>query len=239
MEKPRLIVANTTEEFIHTAAGAIAATITQAIAQQGEASIVLSGGTTPRAVFEALVKEHHDLLWSKVHFFFGDERSVPPDHTDSNYRMAKESLFDPLAIDPATIHRIEAELPAAEAAQRYNNMVAQYLRTHKNFDLLLLGIGDDGHTASLFPSTTALQEENEFVVANHVEKLKTDRITLTYKALEHSNAIYFLITGKAKQPALQRILSGDTILPATRVMQFANVSVTIFADRAAIDEQQQ
>jgi 6-phosphogluconolactonase len=179
-----------------------------AIAARGRFCVALSGGNTPRSVYALLAEEKKDSLpWAKVYIFFGDERCVPPDHPDSNYRMARESLLSKVPIPPENVLRVHAELPAETAAEQYDRDLRTFFRVADgawpDFDLILLGIGDDGHTASLFPGTAALKEQSRQVVANWVEKFHTYRITLTYPVLNHAEEVLFLGAGKSKAQILR------------------------------------
>lgn len=183
-----------------------------AIEQRGRFDVALSGGSTPRSVYSLLASAHAaSLPWEKVHLFFGDERHVPPDDPQSNYRMIRESLLATDAITAIT-HRIEAEQPADEAATRYEEELRKHFEVRPpaqpRFDLVWLGLGTDGHTASLFPNTAALQEQRRVVVANLVPQLQTERITLTFPALNQARRIIFLAAGADKAMVLAEVL-GD------------------------------
>jgi 6-phosphogluconolactonase len=170
-------------------------------------SLVLSGGSTPRPLYEALARSDA-IDWSRVQIYWGDERSVPPDHPDSNYRMAKEALLDVVALAPANIHRIPAELDPQEAAQRYEQTLRHQFSGMPRFDLVLLGMGDDGHTASLFPETAALDETQRLVVANFVPKLDTWRISMSAPLLNRAARVAFLVAGEKKAVPLHQVLNG-------------------------------
>jgi 6-phosphogluconolactonase len=188
-------------------------------------TIALSGGTTPAGLHQRLGRNpavRDRLAWNDIHFFWGDERHVPPDHPQSNYRMACETLFDFAPVPAQNIHRIEAEEPdAALAAEKYEQELRFFFELESGqmprFDCILLGIGPDGHTASLFPETDALHETRRLVLANRVEKLKTFRITLTAPVFNQAALIIFLVGGREKAGVLQEILEGDyrpELLPA-------------------------
>lgn len=170
-------------------------------------SLVLSGGSTPRALYARLAQSN-EIDWSSVHVFWGDERAVPPDHADSNYRMAKEALLDHVALPQENIHRIPAEYTPAEAALHYEQVLNSYLGEDSRFDLVLLGMGDDGHTASLFPETAALDETRRKVVANYVPKLAAWRITLTAPLINQAHHVAFLVAGEDKAAPLHEVLNG-------------------------------
>jgi 6-phosphogluconolactonase len=181
-----------------------------AIAARGRFCVALSGGNTPRGVYSLLAEKKKDsLAWDKVYIFFGDERNVPPDHPDSNYRMARESVLSRLPIPAANVFRIPAELSADAAAGQYEQSLRGFFGlgggSWPQFDLILLGIGEDGHTASLFPGSPALREQSRLVVANPVEKFHSERITLTYPVLNHALEVLFLVSGQGKAPILRDI----------------------------------
>src|ERR1700704_1924596 len=189
------------------------------VKEQGRFSVALSGGNTPRSVFALLAAEHQNLPWNGIHVFFGDERHVPPAHPDSNFYMASESLLSKVAIPEENIHRIRAELDPDVAARDYDNQLREYFHLIDHdwprFDLVFLGLGDDGHTASLFPDSSALSDTTNRVTANWVEKLKTYRITLTFPVLNHAAEVVFLVSGESKAQILSDVLRpGATKYPA-------------------------
>src|SRR4051794_13306516 len=161
-----------------------------AIQQRGRFSVALSGGNTPRAVYSLLASEHKELPWDRIHIFFGDERHVPPDDPDSNFRMANEALLSKVPIPERNVHRIRAELDAEAAAAEYEQQLVNFFHLGNQemprFDMIFLGIGPDGHTASLFPGSRALSEMSRRVVANWVEKFQAFRITFTFPVLNHA-----------------------------------------------------
>ena len=196
----------------------------EALGTYGDFAIALSGGSTPRTLFQLLADSAGAgaIDWSKVQVFWGDERTVPPDHPDSNYRMARETLFDHVPLPADNIHRIPAELPPEQAAQAYEATLRQFFesRVGGRFDLILLGMGDDGHTASLFPHTAALDETERLVVANDVPQLNTRRITLTYPVINRAAHVMFLVSGASKTAVLKAVLEGPSRphdLPSQRV----------------------
>jgi 6-phosphogluconolactonase len=154
------------------------------------------------------------MPWDKIHFCWGDERHVPPDHPDSNYRMAREVLFSKVPVPPENIHRIKSEIAeASEAADRYEETLRKLFRLSADqfprFDLILLGLGSDGHTASIFPGSQVIKEKRRLVVASWVQQLKSSRITLTPPVLNKAEAVVFLVSGLEKAPALHSVLEGD------------------------------
>jgi 6-phosphogluconolactonase len=161
-------------------------------------------------MYGILARDYMDGIdWSKVYVFFGDERSVPPHHEDSNLKMASEVLLDHVPV--GNVHRMQGELTPEEAAEAYEEVLRTFFRTEDvpRFDLILLGLGTDGHTASLFPETLALEIHDRWVVANHVPRLNTTRITLTVPVISAALAVYFLVEGEDKAEALREILEGD------------------------------
>ena len=198
------------EELAEAAAREFAARAVEAIEERGRFAAVLAGGSTPKATYKILARDYADGIdWSKIHVFFGDERTVPPDHEDSNYRMAREALLDHVPV--GSVHRMQGELPPDEAAEAYEAELRDFFGPEElpRFDLILLGIGGDGHTASLFPETSALEVHDRLVVANPVLKLETTRITLTVPVINAARAVYFLVAGEDKAGALKQILEAD------------------------------
>jgi len=184
------------------------------IAERGRFSLCLSGGSTPQSLYCMLANDSFfrtRVPWGKIDLFWGDERHVPPDHPDSNYRMAKETLLSRVPIPKDSIHRIKGETPDPhQAAREYEEVLVHFFRlakgTFPRFDLVLLGMGKDGHTASLFPGTEALQEQRRLVVANRVERLGGDRITLTIPVLNQAAFLLFLVSGDEKAETLKTVL---------------------------------
>lgn len=187
-------------------------TAKRAVAKTDRFIVVLAGGSTPRRLYELLAAKPYRsaVPWSKTFFVFGDERCVAPDHEDSNFRMVREALLDPLEIPELHVLRMKGEQKPPEAARRYEVRLHDLflLRPRKRFDLTLLGIGTDGHTASLFPGTAALDEQDRWVVANHVPKLDAWRLTLTFKALNASRRVIFLATGAEKARVVAEAFGG-------------------------------
>ena len=198
------------EELAQAAAREFAAMADEAIGGRGRFAVVLAGGSTPKATYGILARDYADRIdWSNVHVFFGDERTVPPDHEDSNYKMARETLLDHVPV--GSVHRMQGELPPDEAAEAYEQELRDFFRSQElpRFDLILLGTGGDGHTASLFPETSALEVHDRWVVANPVLKLETTRITLTVPVINAARAVYFLVAGEGKAGPVATILEGD------------------------------
>jgi 6-phosphogluconolactonase len=193
----------------HEAAERIVAAANRAAEDGRSFSIALSGGSTPKALFELLAGPSHKsrIEWPRVEVFFGDERTVPPDHKDSNYRMANEALLSKVPIPGDNVYRMAGELEPHEAAKQYGQMLKEKFG-EGGLDLVLLGMGDDGHTASLFPETEALNETKHRCVANFVPKLSTWRITLTAPFINRSKDVMFLVSGASKSARLQEVLEG-------------------------------
>jgi 6-phosphogluconolactonase len=214
----------------------------RAVAERGRFAVALSGGSTPRRLYRLLADPaapfRGRLRWDAVHVFFGDERHVPPDHADSNYRMAREALLD--HVEAASVHRIRGELPDAEAAAAaYEAELRAFFALGAGdappaLDLVLLGLGADGHTASLFPGSPALEERRRWVAAPLVEAVRAHRITLTLPMLVRAREVVFLVAGAEKAAALARVLGPADArpLPAARVHPGAGALVWI-VDRAA------
>jgi 6-phosphogluconolactonase len=184
----------------------------RAVNTTGRFIVVLAGGSTPRRLYSLLTQPpyHESVPWSKTLFVFGDERCVPPDDEASNYRMARETLFEPLEIPEHHVFRMKGEQPPAEAARRYEVRLSDVFlgEPRRHFDLVLLGIGPDGHTASLFPGTVALDERARWAVANHVPHLDAWRLTLTFPALNSARRVIFLATGDAKAQVIGEAFGG-------------------------------
>jgi 6-phosphogluconolactonase len=183
------------------------------ISALGRFSVVLSGGSTPRRTYQLLASAEYRnrIAWPKVHIFFGDERCVPPTDAASNYRMADEAMISHLPIPAQNVHRMAGEGDAAANASLYQSDLQTFFDEAEwpRFDLVLLGMGDDGHTASLFPGTRALSEAEAWVVANWVEKLNAYRITFTPPAINHAANVLFLVTGPGKAKPLHQVLRGE------------------------------
>lgn len=208
------------EEFIRAARSAIGA--------QGRFAVALSGGSTPKALYSLLAANYATFAWNRVFLFFGDERHVPPTDSESNYRMVNETLLSKLSIPAENVFRVHAENPdAAAAAADYEAQLRSFFGLRSGvrpvelprFDLILLGMGPDGHTASLFPESDALGEESRLVVANWVAKFNTHRITLTFPVLNHAAEVIFMTSGADKAEILRQVLEEKNTppLPSQRV----------------------
>ena len=210
-----------TSDFARDAAAFILEQGRAAIGARGEFRIALSGGNTPRPVYRELAAVAQDLSWERTFITFGDERCVPPNDEKSNFRMAQESLFTPAAVPERSIARLRGEIDPQVAAQEYAEqldvLAAQKGEMVYRHDLILLGMGDDGHTASLFPGTAALEERLRKVVANYVPKLQAWRLTFTYPLIRQARRILFLVDGTKHPQLIEKVVSGDTQYPAARV----------------------
>ncbi len=194
----------------------------KAIDERNEFRIALSGGNTPRPVYARLATIGRDLPWERIRITFGDERCVSPDDPQSNFRMARETLFVPAAIPEESIARMRGEIDPQIAALEYEDLLdlsakqrGEHIYRH---DLILLGLGGDGHTASLFPDTAGLDETRRRVIANFVPKLSSWRLTFTFPLINHARQICFLVNATKNADLVERVLRGDPQLPASRVV---------------------
>lgn len=243
MEQPRhtpdLRVGADAEEVARAVAERFAELARASVAERGTFSVALAGGTTPKRVFELLAGEDFRarVPWESVHVFFGDERCVPPDHADSNYRMAHEALLSKVPIPERNIHRMRGVGDAAANASLYEDEMRAFFGDAEwpRLDLVMLGMGDDGHTASLFPGTTALEEQRAWAVVNWVEKLDAWRITLSAPAINHARRVFFVVTGAGKAARLAEVLKGErdpTRLPS-QLIEPEDGALEWFVDKAA------
>ena len=210
-----------TKNFAVDAAQFILAQAHNALGERNEFRIALSGGNTPIPVYTRLAAIGHDLPWELTRITFGDERCVPPDDRQSNFRMAWETLLAPAAVPEKSILRMRGEIDPQTAAQEYQDQL-DLLATQQGepiyrHDLILLGLGDDGHTASLFPGTAALDETIRRVVANFVPKLVAWRLTFTLPLINHARHVCFLVGAAKNADLIERVLEGDPQFPASRV----------------------
>jgi 6-phosphogluconolactonase len=220
--------------------------IEEAVAARGRARIAVSGGTTPKATFKLLADPAHPFVnhvpWEHLELFFVDERTVPPDHADSNYRMTRETLLDHVAIKPENVHRMQGELEPEVAAAQYEFDLRRTFRLEgaetPRFDVVTLGMGDDGHTASLFPHTHAIHEMGRLAVANQVPQKDTWRVTLTWPVINHAREVFFLIEGAAKADRLKEVFLGpkDVERLPSQLIWPASGILTLILDKAAAAE---
>jgi len=216
----------------------------EAVAARGRARVAISGGSTPKAAFQLLADPAQPwraaMPWDKLDLYWVDERAVPPEDPDSNYRMTREALLDQVPLRPEQIHRMEGELEPEIAASRYESMLRNNFRLEgaesPRFDLLALGMGPDGHTASLFPHTGALHEVHRLVTANHVPQQKDSwRITLTWPVINHANSVFFLIGGADKAALVHEVFTGPRDperLPSQLIWPSSDILILIL-DKAA------
>jgi 6-phosphogluconolactonase len=210
---------------------------------RGQVRVAISGGSTPKAAFALLADPAHPwrerVPWPKLDLWWVDERCVPPDHPDSNYRMTRETLLDHVPLAPEQIHRIEGELPPETAAARYESNLRNAFRLEgtelPRFDLIALGMGPDGHTASLFPHTQALHERARLAVANHVQAKDSWRVTLTSPVINRGSHVFFLIAGADKAQILKEVWLGprDPERLPSQLIRPAGGILTLLLDRAA------
>ena len=231
--QPTIKVVDNPDVLADLAAETIARILTERMAEKdGPVTVFLSGGSTPRVTYTRL--RDADVNWSRIHLFLGDERWVALDHDESNARMAREAFIDDVG---ATFHVVHTHLESPEeAADHYEDVLAEVFgREEVKADLVILGIGPDGHTASLFPGTDALDEYERLYVANWVPETETWRLTATYRLLHEAHNVIFLATGKSKAKVVAEILDQGVEYPAHKVMQ-GMADVTWFLDDAAASE---
>jgi 6-phosphogluconolactonase len=207
----RVEVEESADALYHAVAEQFVRLTTDALNARGHCAVALSGGSSPKGVYQLLAAPtfRARIRWSDIHFFWGDERHVPPDHPDSNYRMAVEAMLSKVPVPPANVHRMRGELPdAGHAALAYEEKVSECVDGEPipRFDVIHLGLGTDGHIASLFPGSAALEERQRLCVANWVEKLQTWRITLTLPVLNAAHAVVFIATGPEKASIVQQVM---------------------------------
>jgi 6-phosphogluconolactonase len=225
--------------LMSAAAGEVERAARRAATERGRFAWALAGGSTPRDLYRLLAGEpcRSRLPWNAIHFFWGDERHVPPDHAESNFRMAREAMLDAVPVPPENVHRIPAEEPdAARAATEYEATLRSFFQVSAGewpvFDLVLLGLGKEGHTASLFPGSPVIAERERLVAAPWVEAQKTVRITLTPPVLNHARRAMFLVAGGEKAEALHAVIEGARE-PERYPAQIVEGNVLWMVDRAA------
>jgi 6-phosphogluconolactonase len=228
-----------TTALAQEAADRFVAASEEAIENRGQFMVALSGGSTPQEAYSRLADPMlaTKVSWRNVHFFWGDERCVPPDHPDSNYRMARKTMIQKVPIPQANVHRIQGELDPDLAAEAYADDLRSVFGSEERprFDLVFLGLGQDGHVASLFPGSLALRETEHWVLAVFVEALQPWRVTRTPPGLNSARQLSLLVSGKAKADRLQEVLEGEPQiepLPA-QMIQPINGQVTWLVDQAA------
>ena len=221
-----IIICRDSDELSQKAAERFILLANEAGVRAGRFTVALAGGSTPKGLYSLLATSVYNqrIPWPQVHLFWGDERCVPPDHGESNYRLVQEALLSKIHIPAQNVHRIAGEKTPVTAVAEYENELIRFFQLSKGalprFDLILLGIGEDGHTASLFPGSAALDETENLVASAYVENLKAHRITLTLPVLNESAQIFFLVAGKGKSAIVKKLFatdSGVANLPAARV----------------------
>jgi len=233
-----VLIYNTSEELFHDLSEYILKIATQSIAEKDSFNFVLTGGNSPKKLYEILATTYKDKIdWSKVFFFFGDERNVTPNQESYNGLMAKRSILEPLAIAEDHIFYVDTNLePEQAAASYYESIIKHFNGTEPAFDLILLGMGDDAHTASLFPETNILETSEASVLSVYVEKLSTYRISFTSALINKAKNVAFLVFGDSKAEAIQHVLGGeekDTTLYPSQLIAPLNGTLTWFLDEDA------
>jgi 6-phosphogluconolactonase len=234
-----VLVFDSPEQVAFAASERFVECVRAAIGDHGLFSVALAGGNTPRRVYELLATEHFKsrISWSSVHLFFGDERCVPPDDPASNYGMVYAAMISKVPIPSSNVHRIIGEGDADANAQAYERELKSFFagQSWPRFDLVLLGMGEDGHTASLFPGTEALKETTRWVIKTRMERAQQDRISLTIPVFNHAARAIFLVTGIDKSQRLAKVLqdrSGADRLPAQAIRPVKG-SLEWLVDKAA------
>jgi len=218
---PAFHCSDTADETFDACARHLAERLARAVGERGLARIALAGGSTPRRLYRLLAERYRTAVpWDRVEFYFGDERNVPMDHPDSNFLMARRALFEPLGIPPQhtfpmiSDHQADPEGDARDYEATLRRWAAGSV---PRFDVTLLGMGEDGHFASLFPDSPAINVRDRLVTVNPVEKLHSHRLTLTFPVFEQAREVVFLVIGEDKRQALRRIREGRHDLPAERL----------------------
>lgn len=241
---PEIRVAKDIRELSRMAAREFAERAVEAVDRRGTFAVALSGGSTPESLYDLLADPEETFVdrvsWNNSHFFWGDERHVPPDHPQSNYRMANNRLFSRVSIPKENVHRVQAEDPDADrAAEKYGLAIRDFFRLRNGdwprFDFILLGLGVDGHTASLFPGTSILHEKKRMVAAEWIEKFESYRISMTPPVLNHAACVAFLVSGDGKADAVREVIRGEfrpDRFPA-QLIRPVNGRLIWYLDRAA------
>ncbi|MFQ5682917.1 MAG: 6-phosphogluconolactonase [Candidatus Binatia bacterium] len=241
MTRAKLVVCQDLKDLYRKVAGEFVRLARESVRATGRFVTALSGGATPKGLYSLLAATEfqEQIPWSQVHLFWGDERCVSPEHPESNYRLVRETLLSKIAIPAESIHRMAGELDPPVAAIRYEDSLKEFFNLVKDqpprFDLILLGLGDDGHTASLFPGSAALNETRSLVASLYVEKLMAHRLTLTLPVLNQAANVLFLVAGKNKANILRNVLQkrgASKNLPA-QLVQPVSGRLIWFADQAA------
>ena len=237
-------ILTTPQELFEAAAEEVVRIANTAVKEHGRFTLALSGGSTPKSLYNLLATNARTSLpWARMFFFWGDERQVAPTSPDSNYRMAEEAMLSKVPVPAGNIFRMAGENPdAARAAEAYEQTLRKFFQLNPSefprFDLILLGMGPDGHTASLFPGSAGLAEKSRLVIANWVEKLKTHRLSFTLPVLNAAGCVEFLVSGTDKAPALRAVLEEN--VPGeqypSKLVQPKDGKLIWFLDRAAASQ---
>jgi 6-phosphogluconolactonase len=234
---PEIRILKDPPELFEAAAAEFIARAAEAVRARGRFTVALSGGSTPKRLY-ALLATKASIPWNKIFFFWGDERHVPPDDAESNYRMANEAMLSKVSVPAANVFRVHSEeKDARDAAQQYERDVQQFFHLSPGefprFDLIFLGLGPDGHAASLFPNSAALAEGRRLVVANWVEKFKTHRITFTFPVLNAAACVMFLASGADKAQILREVFENRSANLPSQAIRPTNGKLLWLVDRAA------
>jgi 6-phosphogluconolactonase len=238
---PEIRIFKTSNELFAAGVSEFAKLAADSVQKRGRFCVALSGGSTPKGMYSLLASSSTPIPWESIYFFWGDERHVPPTDPESNYRMAYEAMLSRVPVPPGNIFRIPSEEKDPElAARQYEQTLIKFFGLNSGefprFDLVLLGLGPDGHTASLFPGSAALKEANRLVVANWVEKFKTHRITLTLPVLNNAAAVEFLVTGQDKARVVHQVLEGNGAELPSQMIHPRNGRLVWLLDQAAASE---
>jgi 6-phosphogluconolactonase len=233
--KPELIKYNSSDELFRDTAKRVVDVINKYIEKEGRCTLVLSGGNTPKQLYDNIVKDYADKVdWDSVYFFWGDERCVPPDDEESNYVMVYYHLLTGLKIGFRNVFRIKGEDPPGLAAQNYDMLLRKFfLDSLPAFDLVLLGVGTDGHTASLFPGSKALNVIDKLAEAEYYEKYETWRVTLTLPVINNAQNIFFLAEGNSKSEIIKEIFTNENLNLPAQMVKPVNGKLTWFIDKEA------
>lgn len=240
----KLEIPGSAVDLAKAAAEVFVAKSTEAVAERDVFTVALSGGSTPKLLYQLLADPNEpfreQVPWPRIHFFWTDERHVPPNHAESNYRMANEAMLSHVPVSRDNVHRVMSENPnAAEAAESYEQTVLEFVSGNQpRFDLILLGLGSDGHTASLFPGSEVLHETKRLIAAPWVEKLESYRITMTLPLINNGALVVFLVSGTEKAEIVREVLKGPKRYPAQEVRP-TNGALVWLLDRDSASELRQ
>ncbi len=232
-------IQDSSSDLIQRAAQAITGILNERLTEQPGAALVLSGGSTPRQLYQLLASDafRNAIEWQRVALFWGDERTVPPTDPESNYGMTRQAMLHRLPVPESQIYRIAGELPPEQAAREYEEDIRKHFGLAEGdtprFDLVLLGLGEDGHTASLFPDTTALQEDRRLVTSVYVRRLNTHRITMTLPVINNASHVLFLVSGSSKATILSKVLEGPGALFPAQLIKPSGDGLHWIVDREA------